>query len=334
MASFHTDIRNTPELREQNQVDKILEVLSARYTIERPLGRGGMATVYLAREWHPQRQVAIKVLAPERAGRNGRREFQREIEILSQLTHPHIVPVFAAGEVDGLLYYVMPFYEGQSLRDRLVAKKRLPLLDALRIALDVAMALEHAHERGVVHRDVKPENILLVGGHALVGDFGIAHSLNVLCTNKRAGAVPPAGTPGYMSPEQATGSADIDPRTDIYSLARVLCEMLVGELPVTYYANDPLAGVRGNGRIPSAIEQALGKALAWDPRDRFQTIAEFAGALSVEERETNTFTLTTGRGSRSRSIPTASCNGSRAIAKWKIAAASWFAVASAILGLR
>jgi serine/threonine-protein kinase len=268
----------------------IQDALADRFTIERPLGRGGMATVFLAQERHPARRVAIKVLDPELSDRLGRGRFLREVDIVSTLTHPHVVPVFSAGEADGLLYYVMPYIEGQSLRGRLVQEGPLPLAEALHITLDVADALEYAHGRGVVHRDIKPENILLSGGHALVADFGIARALSAASPHKLTVAGLPIGTPGYMSPEQATGSAEIDARTDIYSLACVLYEMLYGEAPAPVSTRDSLAEVRRRqavrrrrgavDTIPEAVEAALGRALAWDPRERFQTTAEFAQSLT------------------------------------------------------
>jgi serine/threonine-protein kinase len=267
----------------------IKDALASRYEIKRPIGRGGMATVYLAEERRPSRKVAVKVLDPDLSDRLGRGRFLREVEIVSNLTHPHIVPVFSAGEVEGLLYYVMPYIEGQSLRQRLLRDGQLPLGDALHIALDVADALEYAHARSVVHRDIKPENILLSSDHALVADFGIARAVSAASEHKLTIAGLPIGTPGYMSPEQATGSAEIDARTDTYSLACVLHETLYGEPPVPG-TRDTQAAVRRRrasrktpspaDTVPETVETAVAKALAWDPGERYRTTAEFARALT------------------------------------------------------
>jgi serine/threonine-protein kinase len=270
--------------------DSIKEALTDRYTIQRPIGRGGMATVFLAEERHPARKVAVKVLDPELTDHLGRGRFLLEVEIVSSLTHPHVVPVFSTGEAGGLLYYVMPYIEGQSLRQRLLQESQLSLAEALHITHDVADALEYAHARSVVHRDVKPENILLSGGHALVADFGIARALSAASDNRLTVAGLPIGTPGYMSPEQATGSAEIDGRTDIYSLACVLYEMLYGEPPApgTRDTQDAVRRQRSARRtqssadtVPETVEAALAKALAWDPRERFSSTAEFARALTL-----------------------------------------------------
>src|SRR5213593_3398312 len=200
-----------------------------RYTIERELGRGGMATVYLAHDQKHDRKVALKVLQPDLALALRAERFVREIQIAAKLTHPHILPMHDSGEVEGIVYYVMPFVEGESLRDRLRREKQLPVEDAVRIARDVAAALSYAHGRGVVHRDIKPENILLApGGEAVVADFGLARALPVEAgqTVSETGAA--VGTPAYMSPEQGSGGGEVDGRSDIYSLACVLYEMLAG----------------------------------------------------------------------------------------------------------
>jgi serine/threonine-protein kinase len=265
-------------------LDEVLAVLSDeladRYTVDRPVGKGGMATVYLAQERHPQRHVAIKVLDPKVSDQIGRERFLREVEIASQLTHPHIVPIFSAGEAGGLMYYVMPYIGGPSLRKRLVNDGALSLGDALHIAHDVADALEYAHDVGIVHRDVKPENILLAGGHALVTDFGIARALCAACDDGPeltiAGLA--IGTPGYMSPEQATGGG-VDARTDIYSLGCVLYEMLYGERPVMgreLKTNDSGAV----DTVPDAVHHVLRRALMWDAADRYPSTREFAEALA------------------------------------------------------
>ncbi len=264
--------------------DALQQALADRYKVERPIGQGGMATVYLANELKPPRVVAIKVLDPALGGKIGRGRFLREVEIVSQLTHPHVVPIFVAGEADGLLYYVMPYIAGHSLRERLTTQIRLPVDQALHIAHDVADALDYAHGQGVVHRDIKPENILLTGGHALVADFGIARALQVPTvqgTNITVAGLA-IGTPGYMSPEQAMGTAEVDWRSDVYSLAGVLFEMLTGKRPFTGLNVDAQVNVStGDGdAIPDVIEPVIRRALAWNPDERYATAAEFAEALS------------------------------------------------------
>ncbi len=266
-------------------VEKLNDVFAGRYLIEGELGRGGMATVYLAQARYPARQIAIKVLAPTLTDALARKLFLREVDIASNLSHPHIVPIFAAGEVEETLYYVMPYIEGESLRVRLTRERPLPLRDAIHIMRDVAGALEYAHRSKVVHRDIKPGNILLTSDHALVTDFGIAGGLCAACGNDSAIAGLALGTPGYMSPEQAMGMIDADPRSDIYSLASMLYEMLHGELPSpdrgrgAQRAPTPTAQEPGH-TIPEPVERALDQALTWDPAERFATVADFAQALA------------------------------------------------------
>lgn len=268
----------------------IAEALANRYVIERTIGRGGMATVFLARENRPPRLVAIKVLNPEFGNQIGEQRFAREIDIISGLTHPHVIPIFAAGEAAGCLYYVMPYVSGLSLRTRLEREKRLPMKDAVHITLDVADALKYSHATGVIHRDIKPENIMLQEGHALVADFGIAKAArDTIPPDKHLTlAGQSIGTPGYMSPEQAYAADDIDARTDVYSLAAVLHEMLYGERPMlgigqrrsnsTQGANESRDESFG-GAVPSVVERVLDRALEWDPAARFDTIADFSEAL-------------------------------------------------------
>ena len=207
------------------------EALRARYRIERELGRGGMATVYLAHDLQHDRPVALKVLHPELAATLGPDRFQREIKLAARLQHPHILTVHDSGEAAGRLWFTMPCVEGESLRNRLAREGQVPVEDALQIAREMADALDYAHRHGVVHRDIKPENILLAEGHALLADFGISRPLGTAGERlTETGIV--VGTPAYMSPEQATGEA-VDGRTDIYSLGVVLFEMLAGEPPFT-----------------------------------------------------------------------------------------------------
>ncbi|HEX9218737.1 MAG TPA: serine/threonine-protein kinase, partial [Gemmatimonadales bacterium] len=207
--------------------------LADRYTIERELGHGGMATVYLAQDLKHHRKVAIKVLEPELAAALGPERFLREIEIAAGLNHPHILPLYDSGEAATSLYYVMPYVEGETLRDRLKREGQLPLEDAVRITREVADALSYAHSHDVVHRDIKPENILFQAAHAVVSDFGIARAITAAAGASLTATGIAIGTPGYMSPEQGAASARVDERSDIYSLGCVLYEMLAGEPPFT-----------------------------------------------------------------------------------------------------
>src|SRR5438876_2065673 len=265
--------------------------LSDRYAIERELGRGGMATVYLARDVRHERRVALKVLRPEVAAALGPERFLREIQIAAQLAHPHILPLHDSGAAGAFLYYVMPYVEGESLRDRLERESQLPVEQAVQIAREVADALSDAHGHDVVHRDIKPENILFEAGHAVVSDFGIARAITATAgdTLTETGIV--IGTPAYMSPEQASGTDPIDGRSDVYSLGCVLYEMLAGEPPYTGPSaqivmakrlTDPVPSVRRlREGIPPALDAAVSRALAKAPADRFGTAAEFAGALAA-----------------------------------------------------
>src|SRR2546427_5098272 len=263
--------------------------LASRYDVEGEIGAGGMARVFLAVEHHPHRRVAIKVLDPEVSTRLLRERFIREVDLSSKLSHPHIVPIFTAGEVEGLFYYVMPYVEGESLRHRLLRERKLPLEDALHIARDVADALAFAHQQGIIHRDIKPENILLSGTHAIVADFGIARAISAAGSLTLTQAGQPIGSPGYMSPEQAMALGDLDARTDIYSLGCVLFEMLGGESPVTsmterrvhnWTALETSKALQGaHTGVVRALKHAISRALAPLPDDRFPTVTEFATAL-------------------------------------------------------
>src|SRR6266566_4439816 len=262
-----------------DQVARLKAALAARYALERELGRGGMATVYLAQDRKHHRQVAIKVLKPELAAALGPERFLREIDTAARLTHPHILPLHDSGEVEGFLFYVMPYVEGESLRDRLSREKQLPLGDALQIAREVADALSYAHSHDVVHRDIKPENILFEAGHAVVTDFGIARAITAAGGEKLTGTGIAVGTPAYMSPEQAAAEHRIDGRSDIYSLGCVLYEMVAGEPPfagpsaqaiLARKLTDPVPPLRTvRETVPEAIERVILKALARVPADRF-----------------------------------------------------------------
>ncbi len=225
--------------------------LADRYAFERELGRGGMATVYLATDLRHDRPVALKVLHPQLAASLGPERFLREIKLAARLQHPHILTVLDSGDAGGRLWFTMPFIEGESLRDRLVREKQLAVEDAVRIAREAADALDYAHRHGVIHRDIKPENILLSDGHALVADFGIARALGGDEHLTETGMA--IGTPAYMSPEQAAGERDLDARTDIYSLGTVLYEMLAGEPP---FAGADDAGDGGAAALERGAERA------------------------------------------------------------------------------
>ena len=281
-------------------LDLLKTALADRYRLERELGQGGMATVYLAEDLKHHRKVAVKVLRPELSAALGPERFLREIETTASLRHPHILPLYDSGAVgqrgsgaegQSFLYYVMPFVEGESLRDRLNREKQLPLEDALRITREVADALSFAHSRGIVHRDIKPENILLESGHAVVADFGIARAVSEAGADRLTATGMSVGTPLYMSPEQAAGESDLDGRSDLYSLACVLYEMLAGQPPFTgaTAANVVHQHLTAEARpisqlrpaVPPAIADVLTRALAKNPADRFSPAAHFAAALTT-----------------------------------------------------
>jgi eukaryotic-like serine/threonine-protein kinase len=264
--------------------------LADRYRIERELGAGGMATVYLAEDLKHDRRVAIKVLRPELAAVIGAERFLREIKTIANLQHPHILGLIDSGEVSGTAYYVMPFVDGESLRDRIRREQQLSIADAVRIATEVAGALDYAHRHGVIHRDIKPENILLHDGRALVADFGIALAASKVGGGRMTETGMSLGTPTYMSPEQAMGEREITSRSDVYALGCVTYEMLVGEPPFTGPTAQAIvakvmtaepAGLTGQRKsVPPSVEAAVLTALEKLPADRFATAAEFAAALA------------------------------------------------------
>jgi len=269
----------------------LTETLADRYRVERELGAGGMATVYLAHDIRHDRKVALKVLRPELAAILGADRFLQEIKTTANLQHSHILPLHDSGEVDGVVFYVMPYVEGESLRDRLRREHQLPVDEAIRLATEVASALDYAHRHGVIHRDIKPENVLLHDGQALVADFGIALAVSRSEGSTRMTETGMSlGTPHYMSPEQAMGEREITAKSDVYALGCVVYEMLVGEPPFTgptaqaivarVVTEEPRSMILQRKTIPPYIEAAVDKALAKLPADRFATAAQFAEALA------------------------------------------------------
>ena len=275
----------------EQATERLAAALSDRYRLERELGQGGMATVYLAEDLRHHRRVAIKVLHPELSALLGSERFLKEIELTANLQHPHILPLFDSGSADGLLYYVMPFVEGETLRKRMVREHQLPIADAVRITTEVADALEYAHKRAVVHRDIKPENILLHDGRPLVADFGIALAVQQAGGTRMTQTGMSLGTPQYMAPEQAMGEKGVDHRADIYALGAVAYEMLAGEPPFTgptsqaivakVMTEEPKGLMIQRRSVPEAVEAAVLTALEKLPADRFATAAAFAAALGA-----------------------------------------------------
>src|SRR5512138_3103840 len=253
--------------------------LSDRYRVERQIGVGGMATVYLARDIRHDRHVALKLLNPELGAVLGVERFLAEIRVTANLQHPNLLPLFDSGEADGLLYYVMPFVEGESLRSRLEREKQLPVDEAVRMSVAIANALDYAHSHGVIHRDLKPENILLQSNQPVIADFGIALAVSKAGGNRITQTGLSLGTPQYMSPEQATGDRVIDGRTDIYSLGALTYEMLSGEPPhightsqaiIARLLTDRPRSVRASrSAVPEYVDAAVARALEKLPADRF-----------------------------------------------------------------
>jgi serine/threonine protein kinase len=270
--------------------DRLKGALAGRYELDRELGEGGMARVFLAHDARHDRDVAVKVLKPDVAAAVGAQRFLTEIRTTANLQHPHVLPLFDSGEAAGFLYFVMPYVEGDTLRTRLDRDGPLSLPEALRFARELAEALDYAHSQGVIHRDVKPANVLLSGGHVLLADFGVAQAVSSSGDTRLTQSGMLVGTPEYVSPEQASGEPDLDARADVYALACVLHEMLSGKPPfpgdtplavVVAHMNEPRPSLQSLGvSVPAAVERAIATAMNKDRTERFQSIAEFAAALS------------------------------------------------------
>ncbi|HZK78704.1 MAG TPA: serine/threonine-protein kinase, partial [Gemmatimonadaceae bacterium] len=283
-------------------IQRLREALAQAYTIDRELGRGGMATVYLAQDIKHDRVVALKVLHPDLAVALGPDRFLREIRLAARLNHPHILPLFDSGDADGLLYYVMPYVEGESLRERLDREQQLPIEEAVHHGRAIASALDYAHRQNIVHRDIKPENVMLYEGEAMVMDFGIAKALSQAGSDTLTQTGMMIGTPAYVSPEQAAGAMDLDGRSDQYSLACMLYEMLSGERPFTGPTpqavmskrfTEPPKSVRTiRPNIPENLERALTKAMSMDTDGRYKSAAMFGQALVSGNVATPTDTAT------------------------------------------
>jgi serine/threonine-protein kinase len=281
--------------------ERLKAALAGRYQIEREIGSGGMATVFLAQDLKHNRRVAVKVLDPDLAQSLGADRFLREIETAANLTHPHILPLFDSGEADGFLFYVMPFVKGESLRTRLIKERQLPVEDAVQITREIADALAYAHEEGVIHRDVKPANIMLEAGHAVLADFGVAHAVAEAKDERITRTGTSLGTPAYMSPEQATGERELDGRADQYALGCVLYEMLAGHPPFAgaqvealvrqHLTEEPPSVTGARPSVPGEVAKVIERALAKSPADRFKTTEEMAAALALT-------TVPVGGGSR------------------------------------
>jgi serine/threonine protein kinase len=283
---------SVPEL--PTHLERLTAALAGRYSLERELGEGGMATVYLAHDLKHKRRVALKVLKPELAAVLGAQRFLQEIQLTANLQHPHILPLFDSGSADGALFYVMPLVQGESLRDRLTREKVLAIDETIRITRQVAGALDFAHRQGIIHRDIKPENILLHDGEAMLADFGIALALSEAAAGGRlTGTGLSIGTVQYMSPEQAGGERDLDARSDVYSLGAVTYEMLAGEPPVTGPTVQAMIAKLMTERptslrvvrevVPRSLDAAVLRALAKERTDRFSSAREFADALTAPE---------------------------------------------------
>src|SRR5438094_480517 len=273
-----------------NLSEHFTAALTGRYAVEREIGAGGMATVFLAQDLRHKRNVALKVLNPELGAVLGVERFLSEIQVTANLQHPNLLPLFDSGEADGLLFYVMPYVEGESLRAKIYREKQLPIDEAIHIAAAVASALDYAHRHDVIHRDLKPENILLHDREPLVADFGIALAVSKAGGNRITQTGLSLGTPQYMSPEQATGDRAIDARTDVYSLGAMIYEMLVGDPPhsastaqavIAKVLTERAQSVRvSRASVPEHVDYAIARSLEQLPPDRWATAAEFCDAFT------------------------------------------------------
>ena len=305
-------------------LDRLKAALADRYAVERELGSGGMAVVYLAQDLRHERPVAIKVLRPELTSAVAAERFLQEIRITAGLAHPHILPLLDSGEADGLLYYVMPYVEGESLRDRLSREERLPIDGAVQISGELADALSYAHSHNLLHRDIKPENILFEAEHAVVSDFGIAKAISEAGGDSITQTGVAVGTPAYMSPEQASGDEGIDEQSDIYALGCVLYEMLAGETPHTgksrrailakKLTEEPRSVRTLRPDVPRELDGVLQKALKAAPSGRFSTASEFAEALKALRHPSRRPTRRSIRWAAGAAV---------ALAVWGIVAAGW-----------
>jgi len=281
-------------------IERLREALSGTYAIDRELGRGGMATVYLAQDEKHERLVALKVLHPDLAATLGPDRFLREIKVAARLNHPHILPLHDSGAAAGFLFYVMPYVEGESLRERLDRENRLAIEEAVHHGRALASALDYAHRQGVVHRDIKPENVMLYEGEAMVMDFGIAKAVSAAGSETLTQTGMMIGTPAYVSPEQAAGETNLDGKSDQYSLACVVYEMLTGERPFAgatpqaimakRFTDEPRSVRTINGSIPESVDKAVGKAMAVETSGRYSTVAQFGQALASDTLTTPTDT--------------------------------------------
>jgi len=291
-------------LDDDETVPKFPATLAGRYRVDREIGRGGMAIVFLAHDTTHDRPVAVKVLRPSARARVGAERFLAEIRTTAQLRHPHIVPLYDSGEIEESLFYVMPYYEGGTLSARLEREPQLPLDEAIRIAADIAAALDHAHTAGFIHRDIKPSNILFAADHALLGDFGVARPVDRAARGLTSTGVV-VGTPAYMSPEQAAGGRKLDVRSDIYSLGCVLYEMIAGEAPSAAASTETMAqhAARALRRLRTArrglapsVQRCVSHSMSPDPSDRYATAGEMSRALAECARAIATPASATRRG--------------------------------------
>ena len=326
-------------------VSRLNAALDGRYAIKREVGAGGMATVYLAEDVRHHRKVAVKVLRPDLAATLGPERFLREIEIAANLTHPHILPLYDSGEADGFLFYVLPYIEGESLRDRLVREGELPVGEVVRILRDVVDALAHAHDHGLVHRDIKPDNIMLSGRHALVTDFGVAKAVSEATGRHQLTTVGVAlGTPAYMSPEQAEASDHIDHRADIYAVGTLAYELLAGVPPfsgkspqmtlVAHVTQAPKPVTEHRSAVPPALAHLVMRCLEKKPADRWQTAEEMLGHLEALATPSGGLTPTTTVPATVPVTPAAGGRGVFTPMKLAAAAALVVAVASGVSLLR